>query len=179
MAVIELFVDQMLVIDQSNSKNNPRGVAASNTLIITQTVDNHQYLQSVGDFLNIGQQVEVHKSVICLAVEQYLEISDRGRKFNSQQDVIQILALWQLARTVEFEAVSQTLVISQAVDVVFCTPGTNTLVLTQSVSYTITRNLVCEQTLVINSGCSGYKEDKNFYSTELPTITGPNTPEGP
>jgi hypothetical protein len=170
-------VDQFLAFYQGNSKNNPQGVFASNILEISQTASNYKRFYTTSNFLNLGHTVEVHKSIINLEVTDYISFYDGGFRAAGQQDIIQIFAMDQLARVVEYETLTQILTITQAVSVETAKPIFHTLVMTQTVTLTVVRNFEVTQTLIIHSNCSVFVLDDGTYSIILPTLTGPNAPE--
>lgn len=177
MAVYEVFVTQMLVIDQSNSENNPRGVYATNTLVIAQLAKSHRQFVSAGNFLNVGQVVEARKSINHQTVNQFLEVRHGGHRAAGYQSVTQYLILGSLAKVVEYEAIQQTLSITQVAIGVRTRAGSHTLNITQSATANVVRNLVIAQTLIVHSGGVGVIEDEELYSISLPSLSGPNAPE--
>lgn len=178
MAVYELFVDQYITFDQSNSKNNPIGASASNTLIMYDSAKNYRKFVPAGNTLYFQQIAKCRKSIINVTVTDFIDFHHGGFKAAaSQQDVVQLLVFDQVARPVEYEIVEQTLDIQQDVVVIVATPAFNTLVMSQTVTVTTIRNIEVVQTLIITSGSTGVLEDEDFYSISLPTLTGPNAPE--
>lgn len=177
MAVYELFVDQYITFDQSNSKNNPKGASASNTLIIYQTVHTRRQFWSTSNTLHFQQTAKCRKSINHISVSDHIDFHQGGFKTPGQQDVVQLLAFDQVARPVEYEIIEQTLDIQQDVVVILATPAFNTLVMNQAVTVTTIRNIEVVQTLIITSGGTGILEDEDFYGIVLPTLHGPNAPE--
>jgi len=177
MAVYEVFVTQMLVIDQSNSENNPRGVYATNTLVITQMAKNYRQWVSAGNFLNIGHTVDVRKSINNQTVSQFLEIHHGGHKAAGHESITQYLILGSLARVVEYEVITHTLTITQTVVGERVRAANNTLTISQSATYNVIRGRTVAQTLIVYSGGTAYIEDEDSYSITLPSLTGPNAPE--
>lgn len=175
--IYEVFVDQMLVMDQSNSRVNPRGVSATNTLIVTQLAKNYRQYASASNFLNIGHVASARKSITHVTVEQTLEVFGGGFRYAASEHVTQYLVLGSLARTVEYERVGQTLLVTQGAEGALVRAGRTTLSMTQAATCSVVRSRSVTQTIVIYSGGTVAIEDEERYGIALPTLSGPNAPE--
>lgn len=179
MAVYELFVDQFLPLYEGNTKASPMGAFATDTLVLTDYAKNFSSLHSVSDTLHLAQLATARKSIINVSVVDYLQIDQGGFRAAPAQTITQYLIIGGYARLVEFEQLAQSLILSQSAEFQVAKATFHTLELTQVVTYTIIRNLLVVQEIVIHSASTGIKMDENFYSAPLPTLNGPNKPEVP
>ncbi len=175
MAVYEITVTQMLTIAQSTG-NNPFGREVFQTLAITQAVKVMPHKEELVQTFEIGQQVDVRKSINNITVTQQFEMYQQGAKGPALQEVLHHFDMWHEARVVEYEAITQTLVINQTAVGVVSKNATNTLVIEQTVSVNVVRALTCTQTFVMQSGVAGYVPDEETYSITIPSFGGPNAP---
>lgn len=177
--VIELFVDQFLAIDQGIPVNNPQGLYVNQTIAFTDFAKNYITVIEVKQRLNLGQDVSPRRSIYYITVTDYLPFYDKGGAGPSLQEITQFFAMTQTVTMGPYEIVEQELTFTQSVEVTVAKNATNTFVMTDSATYNIIKTIEVIHTIVIGSASSGYIYSEDFYSIELPTLTGPNAPEFP
>lgn len=177
MAVIELFVDQFLAIDQGEPASNPYGQALAQTITFTDTAKNYLSSITVEQSFLMGQSAGLRRSVLYLSVTGYLPFYQSGGNGPDLQVLTQFLHIGQEARIVEFEAVSQTISIAQSVSVASAKNAATLIAFTDLASCTTVRSREVGQVLVVGSGGTGYLLREDTYSIVLPTLSGANTPE--
>lgn len=175
--VIELFVDQFLAIDQGFPTSNPQGQAVYQTISFTDAAKNYRTVLDVGHILNFGQAVNVRRSIFHIAVSDYLPFYQKGGNGPDVQVLTQFFYMGHEVKLNEYEIISQTLTITQAVVVDRTRACVDTFEMTDSVTYTIERTIHVTQTFYIGSSGNGYLLREDTYSVPLPTITGTNAPE--
>lgn len=176
MAVYSITVTQVLPLTQGLG-SNPFGQHVAQTLSIVETVKVMPLKIGVSQTLNIGQQVTCRQSIRHITVNQGLELWHSGARSAAFEVFTQFLHMWHSAKVVEFEQVYQVLTLSQSAVAVRCKGATNTLTITQAVSFTMVRNLAVVDFLTLNHGASGYLQDEDTYSVAIPEFNGPNAPE--
>lgn len=175
MAVYELFVDDFFVVDQTTG-SNPFGRAVQQTLVINETVKYMPYPMSFAQRFEVGQSAVVRKSVNHIGITQRLEFFQQGGKGPALQVITDHFHMVQTAKIIEYEAISQTLIITQTVGVQLAKNTTSTLIMTDSATYTVIRNRAITQTFVMLSGGTGYIPDDETYGITVPAFGGPNAP---
>lgn len=175
MAIIERDVIQFFPMVQGGRPNNMFGGTFKHQIVFSDRVRCNHLFAIAGNILQISQSVEFQRSVTNIDITQSLMMSHGAAK-SSRQDVTQFLGMWQSATIVRaYEQVEQSLQITQSVLATVAKPGTSTLNLSHSVSYTVVRNLIVTQTLNLNSDGAGYLANPNFISSETISISGPNS----
>ncbi len=175
--VIELFVDQFLAIDQGFPVNNPQGVYVSQTLVLTDTAKNYRTMIEVSQLLNFGQEALARRSIYNISVAQYLPFYQKGGSGPELLTITQFFGMFQSVYHGPYEILIDTLVLTQSATVTLSKSAINTLIMTDEASYNIIKTIVVLHTLVIGSHSNAYIFDEEFFSIELPTLTGSNTPE--
>src|SRR4051812_6598055 len=107
MAVIEIFVDHFLPFIQSDT-HNPKGGSVTDVISITDIAKNYKIPLSEHSFLHLGHTVSVRTSVYNVSASNYFELHQQGAK-GYQKSVIDIFAMWQEARVVEYESITHNL----------------------------------------------------------------------
>jgi hypothetical protein len=174
--ITEIEVTQMLVFIEGET-NNPTGLTATNTLVMTEIVKNFSQMIAASNFFNVGHYVTFDRSIYNISVSDYVEFYQSGNKQAGQQDVVQSISFGSQALLVEYEIVTDFLNLSQIVGVDFCTAAWDTLAMTDAAVAQLFRGRGVAQTLIVTSSANCVIDDDKTYSIELPTLTGPNAPE--
>lgn len=176
MAVIEIDVQDFLPLGQGDV-HRPTAHNINQWLPITQVARTQRIDRLVEHLYSPAQVVSVQRSIRILSIIDYLIISQQGAKNAGTESIIDIFFMWQEARLVEFEQLSQTLVFIQAVLVVSAKAATSTFEITHEATWAVVRTRILSQTLTLVSRATGYPLNKYTPLQTLPTISGPNTPE--
>lgn len=176
MTVYNITVSQVLPLTQGLG-SNPFGQQVAQTLSIVETVKVMPAKIAVGQTLTLGQNVTCRQSIRHISVTQGLELRHSGARSAAFETFTQFLHMWHSAKVVEFEQVFQVLTLHQTAIAVRAKGASNTLTLTQAVSFTMIRNLSVVDFLTLNHGATGYLQDEDTYSVVIPEFNGPNAPE--
>jgi hypothetical protein len=177
MAVIELTVLQFFPMFQNDPPTFPDYAFASDFYQVYDSVNNFRKTGKASNLLSFQQVVNCRRSITNLTLTQFLTMFSNGAK-GTRQDLVDFYFVWQNARTVLYESVTQTLVFSQHSSSYAGYGPTQKLTISQLAHVNVRRGLTVVQTYSPFSRSTGIKPDANYIAEPLTSLGGPNgTPE--
>lgn len=176
MAVIELDVQDFLPLGQGDV-HRPTAHNINQWLPITQVARTQRIDRTIQHLYSPAQVVSVRRSVVNKSIIDYFIMYHQGAKNAATESLISIFFMWQEARLVEFEQISQTLTFLQVVLVTSAKAAFSTFAMTHEATLIAIRGRSVANTLTMVSRATGYPLTKYTPLQTIPTPTGPNAPE--
>jgi hypothetical protein len=173
MAVYELFVDDFFVMFEPGTASNPQGLEVDQQIIFNETIRHNHKIAGVRQSFNLGHSVTVRASIRHMTVSQQFGLWQQGAKPLPTQGVVQILAMWDRAKRVYWNQVTQTLVIIETITPTRSKPIVDTLSIIQTVIGNVVRAIALSQTLNMKNNGVGYLLNPNFTPNTY-SLGGPN-----
>lgn len=177
MAVFELDVQQFFPMFQNEPPTQPGYAFVSDYFQMFDSVNNFRKTAKASNLFSMQQVVNYRRSITHLSLSQFLTMFENSAK-GSRQDLVDFYFVWQNAKTVLYEAVTQTLVFSQHASNYRGHGPIQTLAISQLVKFNVHRGITVVQTYSPVSKATGIKPDANYIGEPLTSLDGPNgTPE--
>lgn len=166
---IEVVVGQVLFVEQE-VESNIKGFILEDRLAFTEAASQNLHSRQLSSFLLVRQLAVVGKS-IALSIEQSPELTQVAIPRGFSLSIGQTLFVWDAAVAEGFwPQVQQTVALEQTVEVTVAKAAADTLVMTETIDLSLTRNLVIEQTFSPIEGAIGFLPSKYWHSFEIEVV---------
>lgn len=175
MAVFEVFVNQMFPMLQGEPETNPQGAFVNQILSLGQSVSTNQKSGTGISRFQMSHTAAVDHTLINITISQFLYMWQTGGR-GPHVFATHFYHLWHTAVVSAYETPSNILYLSQSVLTYFGHDGKNTLVINQTLTYKMVRNLLVSQTYAPVSDGTSFLPNPNFINEIEPSLSGPNGP---